>query len=176
MPVHDRGALQVIRFEGNRTDADARGALAACRSLRRRVFIEEQAVPEALEWDELDPEAIHFLVLAAPGDDSIGRNAPLRTPNPIADSSVLGTARMRLFADYAKAERVAVRRDARRLGVGRIVMETLERSARAAGRREIRLHAQLTALPFYEALGFLASGEVFLEAGIAHRAMSKALD
>ena len=33
--------------------------LAACHAIRRAVFIEEQAVPEDLEIDDLDGQAIH---------------------------------------------------------------------------------------------------------------------
>ena len=33
----------------------------ACRALRRAVFIEEQNVPEDLEWDGRDGEAVHML-------------------------------------------------------------------------------------------------------------------
>ena len=39
--------------------------IAACRALRRRVFIEEQGVSEADEVDDLDGEAIHLLAVAA---------------------------------------------------------------------------------------------------------------
>lgn len=35
--------------------------------IRRRVFIQEQHVPEDMEWDEHDSEALHFLVLDTGG-------------------------------------------------------------------------------------------------------------
>ena len=34
----------------------------AAVALRRRVFTEEQQVPEELEWDETDSHAVHYLV------------------------------------------------------------------------------------------------------------------
>ena len=35
----------------------------ACAAIRRRVFIEEQNVPEELELDELDATAVHLLAV-----------------------------------------------------------------------------------------------------------------
>ena len=39
------------------------------------------------------------------------------------------------------------------------------------GAKEIAIHAQVQLLKFYETLGFLAKGEVFIEAGIQHISM-----
>ena len=33
------------------------------RSIREVVFIEEQAVPRELEWDDADEDSIHFLAI-----------------------------------------------------------------------------------------------------------------
>jgi predicted GNAT family N-acyltransferase len=44
--------------------------------------------------------------------------------------------------------------------------------ARHRGLPRIELSAQLQAMPFYEALGYVAEGPVYLEAGIEHRRMS----
>ncbi|WP_197712180.1 GNAT family N-acetyltransferase [Polynucleobacter necessarius] len=37
------------------------------------------------------------------------------------------------------------------------------------------MHSQVTAIPFYEKLGFLAQGTISEEAGIPHRTMMLAL-
>ena len=37
----------------------------ALRDIRQRVFIDEQQVPEDLEWDAQDEGATHFLLLRA---------------------------------------------------------------------------------------------------------------
>nr|NIR61581.1 GNAT family N-acetyltransferase [Gammaproteobacteria bacterium] len=37
------------------------------------------------------------------------------------------------------------------------------------------LNAQTSAVPFYQARGFMAEGEVFMEAGIPHRRMRRRL-
>lgn len=143
---------------GGADATEHRARLEACHTLRRVVFVDEQHVDADLEWDALDPLAEHFLAR--------------RTE----DALPLGTARLRVVAGRAKAERVAVRADTRKTGVGRALMEALEGRARAHGCGEIVLNAQLTALPFYEALGYVAEGPVFEEAGIDHRAMRRVLD
>ena len=63
---------------------------------------------------------------------------------------------------------------ARRAGVGRALMDALEAEALRRAWRPLRLHAQQAAIPFYEALGYRATGPVFDEAGIPHRRMEKA--
>ncbi len=60
-------------------------------------------------------------------------------------------------------------------GVGRLLVQTLEAAARAAGVRRITLHARLTAEGFYARLGYLAEGDIFDEVSIPHRRMLKAL-
>lgn len=151
-----RVRIEHIPLGGAGTD-DYRDALEACHALRRRVFVEEQRVDATLEWDDLDALAEHFL--ARRSDDDLP----------------LGTARLRVLAGRAKAERVAVHAESRKRGVGRLLMEALEERARANGCREVVLNAQLTALPFYASLGYVALGPVFEEAGIEHRAMRRSL-
>lgn len=129
--------------------------------LRREVFIAEQGVSEHDELDDLDDACVHFLALPREG-------APL--------DEAYGTARLWPRPDgTAKAQRVAVSRDARGRGVGRALMAALEDEARRRGLREVVLGAQLSAVPFYLALGYSPYGEVFDDAGIPHRMMRKAV-
>jgi predicted GNAT family N-acyltransferase len=129
--------------------------LPACLAIRRVVFIEGQNVPESIEVDGLDETAQHFLARAF--------------------GAALGTARMRLLDHYAKAERVAVLEAGRGHGVGRALMDAIERAARQMGVSSIMLNAQTAVLGFYTRLGYVAEGEVFFEADIAHQRMTKAL-
>ena len=90
----------------------------------------------------------------------------------VRDHAVVGTARLRVTADgTAKAERVAVDRALRGLGVGRQVMRALEAEAARQGHAAVALGAQLDAVPFYQRLGYEGYGPVFLDAGIEHRMM-----
>ena len=82
---------------------------------------------------------------------------------------------MRVVGDAAKAERVAVLHSARGTGIGRALMDALERAASAAGLRRVKLSAQSEVVPFYVRLGYTPYGEEFIEADIPHRWMEKAL-
>ena len=137
-----------------------RGGLEECHRIRRAVFMDEQHVPLDLEMDDLDDEACHFLA------HRVGEGR---------ETGICGTARMRVLQDRAKAERVAVLADARRLGIGRALMRAIEETATELGLREVVLNAQSSAIPFYEAIGYRAEGPEFEDAGIPHRAMRKAL-
>ncbi len=124
--------------------------------MRRRVFIEEQEVPEDLEIDGLDEACVHVLAEHRDGDGW----------HPV------GTARLRVSEEgTAKAERVAVDASLRGHGVGWQIMRRLEARAWADGHEAVVLGAQLTAMPFYEKLGYSAYGPEFLDAGIPHRMM-----
>ncbi len=117
--------------------------------IRRRVFVDEQHVPESLEWDGLDPDCQHVMAFNRKGE-------------------AIGTGR--LLPD-GHIGRVAVLREWRGLGAGTAIMRQLIAVAQRAGQSSIRLNAQTPVLEFYESLGFVAFGEAFMEAGIPHRAM-----
>ncbi len=119
------------------------------RQVRRAVFIEEQGIPEALEWDDQDPVAQHLLAMHR-------------------DGRPLGTAR--LLAD-GRIGRMAVLAEWRGRGVGRALLNAAVAAAARRGLAEVFLHAQLSAEPFYLRCGFRPEGEVFEEAGIPHRAL-----
>ena len=137
-------------------------------ALRRRVFIEEQQVPEAIEMDADDARAFH--VLALDGDRQNSRRAS-QTPPPPA----VGCGRMVPHDDYVKIGRMAVLRERRGEGIGRHILEFLMDAARRQGFRKAVLHAQLHAEGFYLRCGYLPDGDVFEEAGIPHRRMEREL-
>jgi ElaA protein len=127
-----------------------------CLALRREVFIDEQHVPEDLEIDGEDEACVHLLAC----DD---------------DGQAMGTARLRLQGDHAKAQRVAVRERLRGRGIGGALMRALEVEARRRGARSVHLSSQTHAIPFYERLGYAAHGPIYDDAGIPHRDMTKRL-
>lgn len=125
-------------------------------TIRQKVFVEEQQVPEELEIDAYEQEATHFLAYV--------------------NGVPAGTARMRWEDDQtAKAERVAVLAHFRGTGVGRALMHAIEREAKHHKAVAVKLNAQITAQPFYERLGYEAYGAPFFDAGIEHIAMTKKL-
>jgi predicted GNAT family N-acyltransferase len=128
----------------------------ACFNIRRRVFIEEQQIPEAEEWDDADATATHFLAL----DD--------RTP--------AATARLIARGGNAKIGRVAVMPDYRGTGLGRDLMIHILTQAKDLGFAESAIEAQVTVIPFYERLGYVAEGPEYDDgSGILHRVMRLAL-
>lgn len=121
------------------------------RAVRHPVFVVEQAVPPVLEWNEGDEGCVHVLA----------RDEAAR---PIGTGRIDGTG---------KIGRMAVLAPWRRRGVGEALLGELLAIAAEQGLAEVRCHAQTRALDFYEVQGFVAEGEVFLEADIPHRTMRR---
>lgn len=126
---------------------------AALMQVRRCVFIDEQQVPEALEWDDDDAICTHVLAWNSKRD-------------------AVGTARLH---PSGRVGRVAVLKEHRGGGVGKLLMVTLISLARREGIERLVLHSQVQALGFYRRLEFTPFGEEFLEAGIAHIEMQLTL-
>ncbi|MFC8535094.1 GNAT family N-acetyltransferase [Streptomyces sp. NPDC057249] len=148
-----------------RTVTDERDR-AACFQLRKEVFVGEQNVPEEIEYDVYDADALHVIAVAA-------------------DGTALGTGRL-LHGAAATAHtggdltvgslgRLAVSREARGLGVGAALVRAIEDAARDNGLAAVDLHAQTHALRFYERLGYEPYGPEFMDAGIRHRAMRRTI-
>jgi predicted GNAT family N-acyltransferase len=129
--------------------------------IRRRVFIEEQHVPEEIEMDADDAHAFHALAIL--DGKPIGCGRFVARGNEIKPGEV-------------KIGRMAVLPDLRTRGIGREVLLFLMRVARERGYRRVILHAQMTAGGFYLKNGYTPVGEVFEEAGIAHRTMVRELN
>lgn len=120
--------------------------------IRKRVFIDEQGVPEDMELDEYDPLAQHALAYL--------------------DSECIGTARLvTLPGNVGRIGRMAVLPMHRRRGIGGGLLRALLELSKSQGITQLELHAQLSAMPFYEQFGFIAQGDIYDEAGIAHRDM-----
>ncbi len=122
-------------------------------AVRSRVFQDEQGVDPALEFDGLDQVATHFL--AYEGERAVG------------------TARIRFLDSHtAKLERVAVLANRRRHGIGRKIVETALEFLASKNISDLRIHAQISVVAFYQKLGFVTEGEEFEEAGISHIKMN----
>jgi predicted GNAT family N-acyltransferase len=140
---------------------------ATAFAIRRRVFVDEQGVPEELELDDLDATALH--VVAGRG----GR--------------VVGTGRLVVEAPgYAGLEpqlgpvghlgRLAVLAEMRGTGIGAALVAGLERAAAAHGLAVVALGSQVQAEGFYARLGYVPIGGIFDDAGIDHQMMTKQLE
>ena len=122
---------------------------AECRGIREGVFVAEQGVPRELELDGLDDECRHFLVYR--------------------DGIAIATARTRSTSRGLKLERVAVLREHRGRAAGRALVAYVLGQVPAGA--TVYIHAQQSALGFWERAGFGAEGAPFEEAGISHRLM-----
>lgn len=123
-----------------------------CAHVRREVFVKEQGVPESIEMDGKDSEAVHVLASVS--------------------GQVVGTGR--LLAD-GKIGRMAVLKTYRQSGIGGAMLALLLEEARERGLGKVYLNAQVGALRFYEDFGFAAVGDEFVEADIRHRRMELTL-
>jgi len=120
-------------------------------TVREAVFIAEQNVPEALEWDGLDETAQHLLTLSAACE-------PVGCARLLGDGSV---------------GRMAVMQPWRGLGVGSALLNAAIAYYQQLGVHVIALSAQVHAIGFYEKFGFTACSEAYLDAGILHRDMQR---
>jgi predicted GNAT family N-acyltransferase len=127
------------------------------RRIRTEVFVEEQKIPADLEWDAADEGCVHAVAYNRFG-------------------VALGTGRLlEHVPGVAKIGRMAVVRAMRGGRIGRAVLDALMHAARERGEREVLLHAQTSAAPFYSRAGFVQRGPLFEEAGIPHIEMVRAL-
>ncbi|HEY9202594.1 MAG TPA: GNAT family N-acetyltransferase [Gammaproteobacteria bacterium] len=117
--------------------------------IRRTVFIEEQKVPENLEWDESDAKCTHVLV-------TDNNNKPLATARITNDGHI---------------GRMAVLKAHRKRGIGSGMLKQLIDHARELELRRVTLNAQISAMPFYASHGFIAISDEFVDAGIPHKTM-----
>ncbi len=125
--------------------------IAEAGEIRVKVFVEEQGVPLAEEFDEQDRTARHFGIFKA--------------------EKMVGTARLIANNDTAVIGRIALLKEARKQGLGTILLQTIIAEAKKGGMKEILIGAQLQALDFYNKLGFKAEGAVFMDGGIPHQSM-----
>ena len=131
--------------------------LKSAFKIRKEVFVIEQEVDPADEYDEYEETSTHFLALL--------------------DGMPVGTARWRFTQNGVKLERFAVLKEARGKGVGQAlvtgVLSDISSDANTFDKLKY-LHAQLTAVPLYSKFGFEKEGDIFEECNILHYKMKLA--
>lgn len=113
--------------------------------IREEVFVIEQEVAPAFEWDALDATAVHLLAMSA--------------------DQPIGCARI---IDYKKIGRMAVLKSWRGRGVGQALLHQAGAICQAHGSGVIKLTAQTHAINFYEQAGFVATSGIYQDANIPH--------
>jgi predicted GNAT family N-acyltransferase len=131
--------------------------LKSAMEIRRQVFIIEQGVPHDLEMDEYDAEALHIIAYY--------------------HGNIIATCRLIFLPDeHVKLERMAILKPFRNKGIGRKILDYIDRKMEDKQIKLIVIHAQSQAIPFYESFGFKRVGLPFWEAGIEHIKMQKHVD
>ncbi|WP_311408241.1 GNAT family N-acetyltransferase [Liquorilactobacillus uvarum] len=121
--------------------------------IRKNVFVKEQQVPVELEID--NEQAAQYYV-AYKGKIAVA------------------TARILHEKDGAwHIQRVATLKDYRHQGFAKKLLEKIEADAVSEGAAYLTLGAQDQARAFYLALGYVAVGDGFMDAGIPHHRMDK---
>ena len=103
-------------------------------TIRSAVYVAEQECPYSEEFDGNDFSASHLLAYV--GDEPAG------------------CLRLRYFADFAKLERLAVRKEFRQKGIGSHLMRAGIELCRMKGYKKIYGRAQKRLLNYYAELGF----------------------
>lgn len=139
---------------------------AAAFAIRHTVFVAEQGVPIELERDNRDAGAVHLVGYL--DDEPVGAVRLVVEPTGFEGTDPgLGAV--------AHLGRLAVLAPARRHGLGAALVRAVEAQAAVLGLRAVYLGAQTHALGFYQALGYLAYGAEFDDAGLPHRHMLRVL-
>ena len=118
--------------------------------VRRKVFVEEQGVPESLERDMHDKSCLHIVMYHS------DTGVPISTGRLLKIDSNYYIGRLAVLEKYRGA------------GLAKELMIDLISKAWDLGASRILIHAQKHAVNFYKKLGFDIYGSPFIEAGIEH--------
>lgn len=121
--------------------------------IRTQVFICEQGITEADEWDDQDVISQHFVIY--------DQDQPIATARLLQNHSV---------------GRVAVVKAYRGQGLGQMIMLEIISYAQKQGLSVLTLSSQVHAISFYEKLGFTVQGNSYDECGISHIEMTMNLN
>ena len=126
------------------------------RQIREDVFVREQGFQN--EFDEIDEIAYHFTLYEDNTPIAVCRLYPGDTPGEF----IVG--------------RIAIRREFRGRHLGQALLTDAEQFALSQGGRKLSLSAQVRVRPFYEACGYRATGEPYLDEFCSHIHMEKQLN
>ncbi|MCH8565712.1 GNAT family N-acetyltransferase [Nesterenkonia sp. LB17] len=133
--------------------------------LRTDAFVVEQQCPyPELDGRDVEPGAVMFWAVNGTSGEESG------------DDAAAPTATLRILHELAgfRIGRVVAAPDARGTGVARELMKrALEFCAGQSAESQVVLDAQAPLQGWYEAFGFVRSGEQFLEDGIPHVPMRR---
>jgi len=118
--------------------------------IRESVFVCEQNINRAIEFDHQDTYCTHVVLYH--------------------QKKAVGTGRIN---SIGKIGRVCVLKEYRGKQYGKALMKALEGHGKDNDCDQVHLHAQEGVIPFYEKIGYGKEGSIFAEAGISHQRMAK---
>lgn len=125
-------------------------------NIRETVFVKEQGFHN--EFDDIDKKAIHLIIYI---DNKAVGNVRTFPDNTISSTYIIG--------------RLAVLKDYRQFHLGQKLMLLVEDKIKELHGKKIMLSAQCQAQKFYEKLGYIASGNIYLDEHCPHIHMEKYL-
>ncbi len=131
---------------------------AASFYLRTVVFVQEQKISPKVEFDYYDTDQTNYLVI-------------------YYDQTPIATGRYQQDdLTTVRPDRVCVRREWRKKGIGRRVILELEHAGRKNNCTLSRIHGEKQAIPFYKKLGYEVVSNEFIEDGIICVKLEKKID
>lgn len=121
--------------------------------IRQTVFVDEQGFAE--EFDDTDSRAVHIVMYS--------------------DNQPVGCCRLYESDNGFHIGRLAVLKQYRGKSLGEKIMLEAEKTAKSLGADSIILSAQVRASGFYEKLGYIKYGDIYLDEFCEHIAMKKTL-
>ncbi|UJF18736.1 GNAT family N-acetyltransferase [Vibrio sp. SS-MA-C1-2] len=125
---------------------------AGIHLVRHTVFTAEQNVDAEIDFDGLDSQAVHAIVMQ--------------------ENQVVATGRM---LEDGHIGRIAVLAEYRGLKLGAKIVNALINEATNLAYPRVYLGSQIHAVGFYQKLGFTPFGDQYVEANIEHQSMEKLL-
>lgn len=122
--------------------------------IREEVFVVEQGFEN--EFDHSDSSAMHLTLY----DDHV----------------LIGTCRGLIKDGIGQIGRLAVLKEHRQKGYGKLLVEKMEELLKSYGVVEFELSAQVYAIPFYKGLGYEAVGQQEYEEHVLHQKMIKSIE
>lgn len=139
LPPHERAGVRGVRIRAARLD-DVPAVAAVMRDAIRGLARSGHGPRQLAAWSSLPP-LYHAWAMTAGGESYL---VALRSGRVVGYAALRGGEVTAAFVRPSSARR----------GIGAALLRRLERDAARAGARVLRVRAALTAVPFYEAMGF----------------------
>lgn len=120
--------------------AQSEEEVLAARKIRKEVFVIEQGIPEELDLDADESRSINILVQLTRGE-------------------YIGTGRLTINQHEAILSRICILKPHRKGGIGKVIIQELERIAREKGAIKFRLSPHEFLERFYASLGYRNTNE-----------------